>query len=66
MQSNKSIPLIPENFKGYKNVLDQMKNDPDKTLKKEVITDAWLSIKKAKLATREQIYSIDTSSLPGK
>ena len=46
------LPMFLE-FEGYKNVLVQMKNTPDKTLKKEVITDAWLGVKKTTLGTRK-------------
>lgn len=48
--------LLPKflGLKGYKDILVQIKNHPDKSLKKEVITKAWLNvISGSKRVTRE-------------
>lgn len=51
----KKTMLLPKflGFEGYRNILVQIKNSPDKTLKKDTITNAWLSVKKATLGTRK-------------
>jgi len=63
-EAQRKSMLLPKflEFEGYRDVLVQMKNKPDKLLKKEVITNAWLNVAKKKLGTRK-LYTTTFASV---
>jgi hypothetical protein len=63
-EQERKAMLLPKflRFKGYRNILVQMKNSPDKSLKKEVVTDAWMGVKKKPLNTR-RLYTTTFASV---
>jgi len=64
-EERRKAMLLPKflEFKGYRDILVQMKNKPDKSLKKETITNAWLNVASgSKLSTR-QLYTTTFASV---
>jgi len=64
-EERRKAMLLPKflEFKGYRDILVQMKNKPDKILKKETITNAWLNVVSgSKLSTR-QLYTTTFASV---
>lgn len=56
-EEQKKMMLLPKflGFRRYRNILVQMKNEPNNSLKKEVITNAWLNVVRgSKLGTRKR------------
>jgi hypothetical protein len=55
-EEQKRMMMLPKflGFEGYRNILVQMKNKADKTLTRDVITNAWLTVVgSGKLSTRK-------------
>jgi len=64
-EERRKAMLLPKflGFKGYRDILVQMKNKPDKSLKKETLTNAWLNVVSgSKLSTR-QLYTTTFASV---